>query len=389
MAAVALGASASWNISTIGAVPEAVANHFGIGLAAVGLFTTSLFLAQTLLMLPAGRLIDRIGPRETGLAALIILACGNALSLFAGSLPVALGLRFAVGFAVGIGLLAGPAYVKGLGGRALHHGLYGGAVFSIGGLAVAVSSLLEPVLGWRSPFATAMAIALLAMPILLQGPNSRPTLQPEHVPALSLLLDRRMLRFAVAFVSSFGLAVILSNWTVTLLVRRDGIDPGSAGAIAALILGMSIVGRPLGGILNHRWPGGARTFLIAAAITGSTATLVLASARPVAVAVVAAATVGMMAGLPYGILLAGLGHAFPRQVGSAIGAMSTYAVAAIVVCTPLLGVTFSLPGEGLIGFGAAGLLWFASVAGLPRGDMLEGPASPPSQPLPATAQASR
>ena len=395
VAAASLGASASWNISNIGAVPEAVSEHFGVGLATVGLFTTALFLAQTLLMLPAGRLIDRFGPREVGLVALVILASGNALALVSDGLPIALALRFVVGFAVGIGLLAGPAYVKAQGGRALHHGLYGGAVLSIGGLAVAVSSILEPALGWRSPFASALAMALLAMPILLQGPDSRPTQLPLHVPMLSLMLDRRLLRFAVAFVSTFGLAVILSNWAVTLLVRRADVDPGVAGVIASLILGMSVLGRPLGGVLNHRWPGSARTFLIAAATIGSVATLVLANAQPVALTIAAAALVGMMAGLPYGILLAGLGRVFPRQVGVAIGAMSTYAVAAVVVGTPLIGMTFSLPGNGLIGFAAAALIWFASIAGLPRSEMLEGPRprcrrrSPPRPRHPSPSDLSR
>ena len=37
----------------------------------------------------------------------------------------------------------------------------------------------------------------------------------------------------------------------------------------------------------------------------------------------------------------------------------------IVFCTPLLGLAFSLPGDGRIGFAAAAAIWLATLALLP------------------------
>ena len=51
---VALGATAGWNLANVGAVAETAAHAYGVGLAVVGLFTTSLFVTHALLQVPAG-----------------------------------------------------------------------------------------------------------------------------------------------------------------------------------------------------------------------------------------------------------------------------------------------------------------------------------------------
>jgi ABC-type nitrate/sulfonate/bicarbonate transport system permease component len=82
--------------------------------------------------------------------------------------------------------------------------------------------------------------------------------------------------------------------------------------------------------------------------------------------VVAAALIGLAAGIPFGVTMAGSTRAYPDAAGTAIGAMNTYPVLAIVCGTPLAGLTFSLPGNGRIGFAVIAALWVAALATLPR-----------------------
>ena len=54
---------------------------YGVSLAAVGLLTTALFVTHLAVQIPGGRLIDRVGARTVGLAALAIVAAANAIAL--------------------------------------------------------------------------------------------------------------------------------------------------------------------------------------------------------------------------------------------------------------------------------------------------------------------
>ena len=68
----AAGLASGWNISNTGAVAQQLAHTYGVSLATVGLFTTSLFVMHLLLQLPAGRASDRYGERRVALAGLVV-----------------------------------------------------------------------------------------------------------------------------------------------------------------------------------------------------------------------------------------------------------------------------------------------------------------------------
>jgi len=50
-----------------------LARRHGVGLAAVGLFTTSLFVMHLLLQIPAGKASDRFGERRVSLVGLVLI----------------------------------------------------------------------------------------------------------------------------------------------------------------------------------------------------------------------------------------------------------------------------------------------------------------------------
>ena len=54
----------------------------------------------------------------------------------------------------------------------------------------------------------------------------------------------------------------------------------------------------------------------------------------------------------------------PKAPASAVGLVNAGAVLTIVIGIPLAGLTFSLPGDGRIGFAVIGTLWGAGLLAL-------------------------
>ena len=162
-----LGAAVTWDVSNVGAVAETMDDAYGASLAAVGLLTTALFVTHLAVQIPGGRLIDRIGARTVGLAALAVVAAGNALALAAPSLGLGLGARLLMGLGTGAGFVAGIDLVRAGRGGPFWQGAYGGSTMAAGGLALMIVPQLVGPLGWRAPYWTGLVLALGgALPVL-------------------------------------------------------------------------------------------------------------------------------------------------------------------------------------------------------------------------------
>ncbi len=360
---VALGFSAGWNLSNVGAVAEPVASAYGVSLAAVGLFTTALFVTHAGMQVPAGRLIDRLGARRVGLLGFVVIAGCNAAALAAPETELALSMRALSGFGTAFVFVAGSDYVRAAGGSSLAQGLYGAVTLGTGGLALAIVPQIEPALGWRAPFATAAVAALTGAAMLFASPGD-----PPHVPtptSRGVFGDRTLVPFGVLHAASFGLSVVIGNWIVTLLTRDGGYSDGAAGAIGALTLALGVLTRPFGGWVRREHPGRVRPLLVAGLLTGSGGTLLVATAGPLAVVLLGATLVGLAAGVPFAISFAGAAETRRDAPGAAVGAVNFTAAATILVATPLVGAAFSLPSDGRIGFVCVAALWAGAVAAVP------------------------
>ena len=172
-------------------------------------------------------------------------------------------------------------------------------------------------------------------------------------------------RSAAVHAASFGLSVVVANWVVTLLVHA-GHDERAAALFGALTLLGGIVTCPLGGLAIRRRPARARPLLAASVAAGAVGTLALAAPLPLALAGAAALVVGLAAGVPFAGVFTGAQAVRPDAPAAAVGLVNAYAVLAIVVGTPLVGLTFALPGEGLAGFVALALLWASALLAVPR-----------------------
>jgi len=377
----ALGLATGWNVSNTGAVATQLADRYGVGLATVGLFTTALFTTHLLAQIPGGRASDRFGARRAGLAALAATAAFSALALAAPVAWLAILARALAGFGTGTGFVAGSAYVRAAGGSPAAQGLFGGVGLGGGGAALALVPQAESWLGWRAPYATAAAIALAGLVLLAAAPADRPRARPapEEGIRAGLLLDRRLHRLALLYAASLGLSVAVGNWAVTLLDRHGGLSKGSAGAIGSLTLALGILTRPLGGWILREHPARARLAVGASLAGGAAGTALLALAEPPALAAAGAALVGVAAGIPFSPAFTGAALLRPDAPAAAVGLVNGSASAVILAGTPLLGLSFDLPGDGRAGFAAAAALWLVALARLPPAGELGATRAPGSR----------
>ena len=343
----ALAASAGWNVANVGAVATRLSHAYGVSLAVVGLFTTGLFLTHAALQIPAGRLSDRLGARAVGLTGLAVVGAASAAALAWREAAFAIGMRVLAGVGTGLSFVAGSDYVRATVGSPLAQGFYGASSVSAGGLALAIVPHWG---GWRAPFSTAVVVAAAGLVLLAAAP--RDPARPRHARTRATIFDRRLLPLAAMHSASFALSVVIGNWTVTLLERDGGDSAAVAGAVGALTLVLGIVTRPLGGRLYGRTAPLRVSFLV-----GGLATGVLALAKPLPLAIVAAAFVGLAAGIPFAPAIAGAARVRPDAPAAAVGFVNMLAALTILVATPLVGLTFSLPGDGRLGFALLAALW--------------------------------
>jgi MFS family permease len=333
-------------------VADQVAHAYGIGLAVVGLFTTGLFVTHAALQVPMGRLCDRFGARVVGGSGLLLVACASAAALGWKEAGFAIAMRTVAGVGTAASFVAGAEYTRVTMGSAVAQGIYGAATMAAGGLALA----LVPLWGsWRAPFATAAIAAAGGVVVLALAEP-----EPERAPlkrGLPTVVDRRLLPLAAMHAASFGLAVVIGNWVVTLLHRAGGVSEHVAGLAGALVLFLGVISRPLSGRLMDR-PGVVRASFVVSGL-GIAA---LSIAKPLPLAIAAAAVIGIASGIPFAPAFAGAQRLRPDAPAAAVGFVNMGAAVTILVGTPLLGLTFSLPGDGRIGFLVVAALCCATAA---------------------------
>jgi len=363
----ALGLATGWNISNTGAIATQLSHSYGVGLATVGLFTTALFTTHLAAQIPGGRASDRFGARRAGLLALVVIAVFSAASMAAPVAWLAITMRALTGFGTGVSFIAGSAYVRAMGGSPAAQGLFGGVGLAGCGFALAVVPQVEGWLGWRAPYATALAVALLGIVLLAAAPRDEPLVRPERQEGLraGVLRDTRLYRLAVLYAASLGLSVTVGNWVVTLLDRHGGLGKGAAGAVGSLTLALGIVTRPLGGWILHARPERMRAAVGASLLAGAAGTLLLAAAKPPVLAAVGAALVGLAAGIPFAPAFTGAALTRPDASAAAVGLVNGSASFVVLAGTPLLGLSFALPGGGRAGFVVVAGLWLAAFLLLP------------------------
>jgi MFS family permease len=356
--------SVGWNIAVIGPVATRLSHVYGISLTVVLLFVTAQFVMHMVMQVPGGIVADRIGARTCALAGLAVIVAGNALSLPAPQVWLGFLGRAVVGVGTGLAFVGGIDYVRARGGTPFLQGLYGGISTLAPGIAIALIPLLTARAGWRATYLSAVVVGCVCFVLLALAPAA--ALTARHTGKrfdFDLFRDRRLYRFAAIHAMSFGFSVIVGNTVVTLL-EHHGHSKRSAAIAGSLALLLSFFTRMAGGPLLRRRD--ASRWVAGSLLLGGVAAVVLALPLPYPALAAAAAVVGLAAGVPFAMAFTGAAAARPDSPGAAVGFINAWAALTIVVGTPLIGLTFSLPGDGRIGFVAVGVLAALASLATPR-----------------------
>lgn len=234
------------------AVIPLVQTEWGMSSGETGLVQSAWHFGYLISLFGAGLLVDRIGARDTYLAA-SLAACASALlfALFAGDFLSALALHFVAG------LCSGGSYSPGLVLIALRYGVATrgwamGCFLAAASLGYAIcllgSGLLVPSWGWRAALlfsaAATVAGALLGWAALRGTPNvvAGPSRPPSWIAATRMLWRNQRARLAVGGYTLHAWELLgLWAWLPAFLVAAAQAQ-GTAGSPGMLMAGITLAG---------------------------------------------------------------------------------------------------------------------------------------------------
>ena len=364
LAGIGIGVAAGWNIAALGAIATRLSHAYGVGLAVIGAFTTVQFVVHMAMQLPGGRAADRWGAKTSALVGLALITVGNGIALPTASPWLGFGGRAIVGLGTGFAFVAGSDYIRARGGSPFLQGVYGGGSVLAPGVALAVVPWLAERVGFRAPYVSSIAVAAACALLLVSAPAAPGAARhaAERLDS-SLFRDTRLYKFAAIHAMSFGFSVIVGNWVVTLL-EHHGEPKRAAALLGSLTLLLGFFTRAAGGSLLRR-PDASR-WVAASLVTGGIGAIVLAFATPLPVVAACTVLIGLAAGVPFAMAFTGAAAARPDAPGASVGFINAWAALAVVAGTPLVGLTFSLPGDGRIGFVALGVVAALAALATPR-----------------------
>ena len=361
---IAIGWAAGWNLAALGPVATRESHAYGVGLATIGLFVTVQYVMHGAMQVPGGRAADRWGARRSSAVGLAILVVGNAIALPAATPALGFLGRAIVGIGTGLAFIGGSDYIRAHGGSPTLQGVYGGSSVLAPGVALVVIPVVAVWTGFRAPYLSTILVVFVAAVLLVLAPDAPRTVRPGRGRLdWSFVRDSRLYRLAAIHSFSFGFSVIVGTWVVTLL-ERHGESKAAAAAVGSLTLLLGFFTRIWGGTILRRED--ASRIVAASLVFGGAAAIMLALPLSLPGYVAAASVLGLAAGVPFARAFTGAAAARPDAPGAAVGFVNAWAALTIVVGTPLVGLTFALPGDGRIGFVVLGVLAALASLATPR-----------------------
>ena len=354
-AACLMGWAATTNYTNHAAVIPLLMAELGFGPVQAGLLSTAFFVTLAIACVPAGMLIDRLGPTGVGTAGLVAVFASNLALGYARHFPDLLLVKVVGGLGCGLAFVAGMRYAALVVPPARVHralGLYGGFVQLGGGTSLYLIPLLTSLVGWRRAFVISSGlIALATVAWLALAPRVRPSL--AAAPLTEAVRSPKVWALGLVHTATFGLAVLIGIWVTTFLVHDFGLSLVSAGAAGSAILALGVLSRPLGGLVVDRGLLGARAVMRLTVLSGALGLLALAwPGRPLIVAAVAIVVLGVAFNAPYAAVMHTTGAILPRAPGAAVGLVSGVGVLGISIGAPVVGALFGLTGGFSLPFGA-------------------------------------
>ncbi len=240
---------------------------FQINLVQAGSLVSVFAVTGLLLALPAGIILQRLGPRLAGLIAVGCLAGGSALGAISPNVSLLLGSRVIEGIGMGLMGVVAPATIA-----AWFPGEKQGTPMGIWATWVPIGTLVMYLAGpalvavgsWQAVWWFAVAFSLVVMLVyglLVRWPASAETPEAPRSPGagsgesndfLKALANRNIWLLGLEF-ACFNLAFIgMSTYYPTFLSENRGYSLTAAGWIASISTVVVLISAPLAGRISDR-----------------------------------------------------------------------------------------------------------------------------------------
>ena len=246
----------------LGVLSVYIAADLGLSTADTGLMVAIPILTGTMLRLPAGLLVDRLGPKLVGVGVLFLLI-PVLLAVWVGPVEkniymdgLILGVA-GVSFSIAIPLVSHRYPPQ-------HQGVALG-ITAVGGAGTVVAAIIAPYLaeayGWRTVFGLAIVPVILTLGLFWRLNRNETDTKPipyawSHY--LQALRYADSSWFALFYAVTFGGFISLTASLVTFFHNQYQLTPAAAGGMTAACIVGGTLFRPVGGFLADRF-GGIRT----------------------------------------------------------------------------------------------------------------------------------
>ncbi|MDP1631254.1 MAG: nitrate/nitrite transporter [Caulobacter sp.] len=348
-----------------------IARDFGLSPAQKGFMVAVPVLSGAVLRVVAGLMVDRIGPKVTGMIGQLIVLAGLAGAWFLGvhdfNQVLILGLVLGVAgasFAVALPL-ASRWYPQ------EHQGLALG-IAGAGNSGTALAALFAPTLaktfGWENVIGLAalpLAVAFVVYMLMAKDAPDQPApktlteyLEVLKVPDAWWL----MLLYGVTFGGFVGLASSLTIY----FNSEYGLDPVMAGFFTAACVFAGSFVRPVGGGLADRF-GGVRTLTVVYALAGLCLAIVSFKLPSAAIALTVMLLAMIMLGAGNGAVFQLAPQRFRKEIGVMTGMIGMTGGIGGFYLAASMGLAKQMTGSyqaGLLGFAVLCLVALLALNGL-------------------------
>jgi sugar phosphate permease len=338
------------------------ARRFGVGAAALGVFTVLQLGIYAAMQIPTGVMVDRFGPRRVLSVALLILGLGQILLGVAHSYPLGLLARGVLGLGDALTFVSVLRLVTAH-FPSRQYALLASITSSVGyvgNLAATVPlALVLTGVGWTPTFLGAGVLTVLyTVVVVLRVKDTPPDVAP--VPAEQVRpreLGRQIatawrvpgtrLGFWVHFTTMFGPNALALLWGVPFLVQGEGLSPATASVLLTVFVFGSMIGGPLTGALISGRPS-VRIPLVCGYLAGAAVTwaVLLGWNGPVPVPVLVVSFGVLTLGGPASMIGFTLARDYNplHRVGTATGLVNVGGFLAITIASLCIGVLLQWTG---------------------------------------------
>jgi MFS family permease len=374
--------------SSLAATGVTAAERFDVSSGVLSLLAVVQLAVYAALQVPAGVLVDRVGPRRVIAGGAVLVAVGQVVLALAAPFWLAVVGRMLVGAGDAVTFVSVlrliPAWFP-----ARRVPVYNQLAGILGQLGQVISAIPLAALvvgtGWAPAYlaagGTSVLVAVLVLAVVRDGPAGSAPPAPAVAGGLGAALREPGVRLAFwcHLAAPFPGNVFGLLWGFPFLTGGEGVVSGTARGLLALYVGAGIVVGPLFGVLAGRRPHRRVRLIVVSVLAQATAWIVvLAWPGPAPMAVLVGLVLVIGGGGPASLVAFDLARAAvpPARLGRASGIVNVGGFVSTIAVVLCIGLALDLQGAGtpdtydLTAFRVAMLVqvpvWIVALVGIAR-----------------------